>query len=101
MLKYSKMDTQQNSSAPIRKAKKIKVTHRKLGKEKAWGLADIAFNHIQLDVSLKGRRHLLYLLHECLHIIHPDWSETKVVKVSREMCKLLWEQNYRKVDLKP
>jgi hypothetical protein len=79
---------------------KIKVIHRKLGQERAWGLAHNSFNLIELDVKLKGRRHLLYLIHEALHIIHPEWSETKVVKVSRLMCNLLWEQNYRKVDVK-
>lgn len=78
---------------------KIKVSHRKLGKEKAWGLAYNGFNKIELDVTLKGKRHLLYLLHESLHIIHPEWSETKVIKVSRIMCKLLWDQKYRKIDL--
>ena len=75
----------------------IKVKHRKLGKEKAWGLAHSAFNLIELDVKLKGRRHLLYLIHEALHIIHPDWSETKVIKISREMTKLIWAQNYRRI----
>lgn len=78
---------------------KIKVNHRKLGQERAWGLAHDAFNQIELDIRLKGRRHLLYLLHEALHIIHPDWSETKVIKISRILCKLLWEQKYRKVDI--
>jgi hypothetical protein len=78
---------------------KIKVSNRKLGKEKAWGLADSGLNSIELDVRLKGKRHLLYLIHEALHIIHPDWSETKVVKVSRILSKLLWEQKYRRSDL--
>ena len=76
---------------------KINVVHRKLGKERAWGLAHNAFNLIELDVQLKGRRHLLYLIHEALHIIHPDWSETKVIRVSRRLAKLLWEQNYRRI----
>lgn len=78
-------------------AKSIKVNHRKLGKEKVWGLAHIGFNHIEIDERLKGRRHLLYMIHEALHIIHPEWSETKVVKVSRALCKLLWTQNYRRI----
>lgn len=76
-------------------AKSIKVIHRKLGNEKAWGLAQD--NQIELDVRLTGRRHLLYLLHEMLHVIHPDWSETKVVQVSRRMCKVLWDQRYRRI----
>lgn len=78
---------------------KIKVSNRKLGKEKAWGLAHSGLQSIELDVRLKGKRHLLYLIHEALHIIHPDWSETKVVKVSRILSKLLWEQKYRRSDL--
>jgi hypothetical protein len=78
-------------------AKSIKIVHRKLGKEYAWGLAE--GNLIELDCRLKGRRHLLYLLHEMLHVIHPDWSETKVVLVSRRMCKVIWSQRYRRSEL--
>ena len=78
---------------------RIKVVNRKLGKEQAWGLADSGLNSIELDSRLKGKRHLLYLIHEMLHIIHPDWSETKVVKVSRIMSKLIWDQKYRRSDL--
>lgn len=78
-------------------AKSIKVIHRKLGKERAWGLAE--GNRIDLDSNLNGRRHLLYLLHEMLHVIHPEWSETNVVKVSRQMCRVLWDQRYRRSDL--
>jgi hypothetical protein len=76
---------------------KIKVKNRKLGQQKAWGLAHSGLNLIELDVRLKGRRHLLYLIHEALHIIHPEWSETKVIKISRQMTKLLWSQNYRRI----
>lgn len=75
-----------------------KVSHRKLGREKVWGLAHLSFNHIELDIRLKGRRHLLYLVHEMLHIIEPTWSETKVKKVSTKVTDLLWEQKYRRVD---
>jgi hypothetical protein len=78
-------------------AKSIKVNHRKLGKEKAWGLAHAGLNEIELDTRLNGRRHLLYLIHEALHIIHPEWSENKVVQVSRKLSRLLWEQNYRRI----
>lgn len=79
--------------------KAIKVSHRKLGQEKAWGLAHIGFEAIELDISLKGRRHLLYLIHEMLHIIHPDWSENRVVLTSRKMTKVIWDQKYRRADL--
>lgn len=76
-------------------AKSIKIVYRKLGKEMAWGLAE--GNVIELDERLTGRRHLLYLLHEMLHVLHPDWSESKVVEMSRRMCVVLWKENYRKI----
>ena len=79
--------------------KQTKVTHRKLGREKVWGLAHISFNHIELDSRLSGRRHLLYLVHEMLHIIEPKWSETKIKKVSTKVTDLLWAQHYRKVSI--
>ena len=77
---------------------KIKVTHRKLGHEKVHGWAHLGENLIELDSRLKGKRHLLYLIHEMLHILNPEWSESKVVKQSREMSKLIWEQNYRRIE---
>lgn len=78
-------------------AKSIKVIHKKLGQQRAWGLAE--GNKIELEKTLTGRRHLLYLLHEMLHVIHPDWSETKVVLISRRMCKVIWDQRYRRSEL--
>lgn len=78
---------------------RIKIQHRKLGKEKSWGLAHLEDNLVELDSRLTGRRHLLYLLHEILHIMHPDWSETKVVQESRILCKILWKQRYRRVEV--
>jgi hypothetical protein len=77
---------------------KVKVTHRKLGQDRVHGWAHLGLNHIELDSRLKGRRHLLYLVHEMLHLLNPDWSESKVVKQSRELTKLLWEQNYRRIE---
>lgn len=81
------------------KSTNTKVTHRKLGREKVWGLAHLSFNHIELDSRLTGRRHLLYLVHEFMHIIEPEWSETKIKKVSTKVTDLLWNQKYRKVSI--
>ena len=75
-----------------------KVIHKKLGKHKVWGYACEANNTIELDTRLKGYRHLLYLVHEHLHILNPTWSETKVRKQSSAMARLLWAQHYRRVD---
>jgi len=78
--------------------KNLKITIRKLGKEKSWGLAHLGNNEIELDERLKGYRFLLYLLHEFMHIRHPEWSETKVRKESSKMAILLWKQNFRKIE---
>ena len=78
--------------------KNPKVTIRKLGKEKSWGLAHLGSNEIELDERLKGYRFLLYLLHEFMHIRHPEWSETMVRKESSKMATLLWQQNFRKIE---
>lgn len=76
-----------------------KVIIRKLGREKAWGLANTDGNTIELDSSLKGYRYLLYLLHEHFHLKHPDWSETKVIKESRLTARFLWLNGFRWVDV--
>ena len=75
-----------------------KVVHRKLGKEKAWGLADSNKNVIEIDERLSGYRYLLYLLHEHFHLKHPDWSETKVRKESSKTARFLWNNGFRWVD---
>lgn len=74
--------------------KKIKVLHRKLGraggpKYKIDGFAHIEKRLIELDTRLKGRAHLLTLIHEVMHIQNPEWSETKVIEKSREMTEVV------------
>jgi hypothetical protein len=78
--------------------KQPKIIHRKLGKERSWALAHSADNLIELDVSLRGYRYLLYLIHEFMHIRHPEWSETKVRKESSVMARLLWKAKFRRLD---
>lgn len=81
-----------------RKKEVHKVIHRKLGKEKAWGLADSDKNTIEIDERLTGYRYLLYSLHEHYHLKHPDWSETKVRKESSKTARFLWDLGFRWVD---
>jgi len=64
-------------------AKKIhRVVHRKLGRERAVGLAWKDDNKIEIDEGLKTYRYLLTMLHEHFHIRHKEWSETKILKES-------------------
>lgn len=76
------------------------IIHRKLGKERAWGMAHDEDNLIEIDERIKGYRYLLYLLHEHFHLKHPDWSETKVIKESSKTARFLWECGFRWVELK-
>lgn len=80
----------------------MRVKYRKLGREGrygAYGLADAANETIELDPRMKKITHLRVLIHEALHVLNPDWSETKVDKHSRKLARLVWNQKYRRVEL--
>ena len=76
------------------------VVHRKLGKERAYGIAYTEENTMEIDERLRGYRYMLYLLHEHFHLKHPDWSETKVIKESRKTARFMWQMGFRYVELK-
>lgn len=76
---------------------KIKVVHKKLGREKAYGMAD-SDGVVYLDQRLKGKKHMEIILHECLHLLYPDDSEEAIVDKSVTLCKILWKEGYRRVD---
>lgn len=78
----------------------MKVVYRKLGKEKAWGQALIEDNTIEIDPRLRARKKMQILIHEALHLLNPEFSESKVIEQSTKLAKLLWSQHYREVDLK-
>lgn len=72
----------------------VKIVHRKLGREKVYGLAH-SDGVIELDDRLKGYKYLLYLIHEYMHIRHPDWSERKVRSESTKMARVIWKMRDR------
>ena len=53
---------------------------------------------IELDKSLKGKKHLEILLHEVLHLLLPEAEEEEIVKKSVTLCNTLWHEKYRRVD---
>lgn len=77
---------------------RIKVVNRKLGQERAWGIATEP-NLIELDSRLKGSRRLVYLLHESLHLAKWELSEEEVRRISVTVGEVLWRDGYRKVNL--
>ena len=79
-------------------SEQIKVQETKLGRQGAYGIADIDLNKILMDPRLVGKKKLEVLIHEILHLQNPEWSETRVIKMSRQITKILWNADYRQVD---
>lgn len=76
----------------------IKVIYRKLGKERAIGLAYCEDRIIHIDSRLKGQHKLEILCHELLHCMQPKWAEDKVIGNARELSKHLWNQGLRFIE---
>jgi len=76
---------------------KIKVKYKKLGKEKAWGLAD-SDGTVYIDPRLKGKKALEILIHECIHILWKDEEEEEVINKSISLCNAIWQQRYRRIE---
>ncbi len=82
--------------------KRITVHERKLGKEKAVGLAYYDFygggkSLIEIDPRQGSKDYLDTLIHEALHTIYPDMSETEVHKTTGRLARLIWRQGYRRI----
>ena len=84
-----------------RKRKSVKVVWRKLGREQAWGQATLGEGLIEIDPRLGAKRQLEVLCHEQVHLTFPEMSEADVDRAGKDIARLLWAQNYRKVVLDP
>jgi len=76
---------------------KIIMRRRKLGKERAVGLAH-PDGLIEIDTRERGREALDTILHEALHVLHPDASEEKVVQMAGLLTELLWDDKWRRIE---
>ncbi len=76
---------------------KIKVKYKKLGKEKAWGLADSS-GTVYIDPRLKGKKALEILIHECIHLLWEEEEEDDVIEKSVALCNAIWQQRYRRIE---
>lgn len=54
-------------------------------------------NKIEIDPRQKPFEYLDTMIHEKLHIIKPEFSESVVSDIASELSKFLWENNYRQV----
>lgn len=80
--------------------KKVKVIERKLGRERAMGLSWIGENTVEIDERLTGKDKFVTYIHEYWHQLFPDKTEEAVEEESQKMADFLWDNGFRKVDLK-
>lgn len=76
---------------------RIKIKYRKLGREQAYGVAS-SDGIIEIDSRLKSKKHLEVLIHEVMHILQPEDSEDDIIEKSIALTKILWKENYRRID---
>jgi hypothetical protein len=76
---------------------RIKIIYRKLGKEQAYGISS-SDGIIEIDQRLKGKKHMEILIHEILHLLNPKDDEKTIIRKSVTLTKILWAENYRRID---
>jgi hypothetical protein len=76
---------------------KIRIKYRKLGKEKAWGIAH-SDGLIEIDPSVRSKKHLEIVIHEVLHILFPEATEEEIINKSITLTKILWAEHYRRIE---
>jgi hypothetical protein len=77
--------------------KRIKIQDRKLGKEKAHGLAH-APDLIEIDPKQNSRERLDTVCHEALHLLLPSEPEVRIIALSNRLSDLLWRDRWRRVE---
>lgn len=87
------------SKLKLRRSGEILITDKKLGRERASGQAWQGENLIEIDPRQSHKEYMDTLIHESLHIFFSDWSEQKVKKTAKKLTSVLWNENYRKVNL--
>jgi hypothetical protein len=75
----------------------LKIRDRKLGKEKAHGLAH-APDLIEIDPSQNSRERLDTVCHEALHLLLPDESEVRIIALANRMSDLLRRDRWRRIE---
>lgn len=78
-------------------ARKLILTERKLGRERAAGQAFPEEGLIEIDPRLKPRQWLSTLVHEAIHIAYPDADERSVARAERIITRILWRAGIRRI----
>jgi hypothetical protein len=73
----------------------IQIVERKLGRERAYGLA-WTDELIEVDPRQTPRDYLGTVIHEALHQVFPEKSESDVARGASTITRLLWGIGYRR-----
>lgn len=77
------------------KLKKIKVKERKLRDYFGYAYPDTGL--IEIKKGLRQRQYLGTLVHEILHVLYPNDSETKISIHSNTLTHHIWNKGYRRI----
>lgn len=86
------------------KKKRVKVEYKSLGtdskKRKICGWAYIGDNRVEIEKNSTAKELLRFLVHELSHLSFPDATESEILRAERTIALTLWNEGYRKVNLK-
>lgn len=74
----------------------IRVVERKLGRQKALGQA-YSDGLVEIDPRQRSRGLLNTIVHECLHVLLPNASESRVHRMACSITRAAWEAGFRKI----
>lgn len=77
--------------------RKLILSERKLGRERAAGQAFLEDGLIEIDPRLKPRQWLSTLVHEAVHMAFPDADERSVARAERIIIRILWRAGIRRI----
>lgn len=75
---------------------KIRVIEKKLGRERALGMAYMGEDTVEIDPRQSPQEYMDTVVHEVLHIAQPDMAESTVAKTARKISSTLWRLGYRR-----
>ena len=77
--------------------RKMTLTVKDLSEVKYLGLAYQKDRKIEIHSGQNSQEFLDTTLHECLHLMLPDLSEMRVIKMANKLSSILWRLNYRRI----
>ena len=79
----------------------IRMIEKKLGRQCAYGqsyLTRKGHGIVAVDPRQTPKCRLDTIIHEFLHHVLPNGSETRVTRLAGQLTSLLWQDGYRRVD---